>query len=125
QATQKPLYAERVAETIGWLVREMTLPDGGFASSLDADSEHVEGKFYVWSAAEIDAVLGPRAARFKEFYDVSASGNWEEHNILNRLDHIGRADEATERDLAADRAALLAARAPRVRPGIDDKVLAD
>jgi uncharacterized protein len=125
QATQKPLYAERVAETIGWLVREMHLPEGGFASSLDADSEHVEGKFYVWSEAEIDQVLGPRAARFKEFYDVSASGNWEEHNILNRLDHIERADDATEHDLAEDRAKLLAARASRVRPGIDDKVLAD
>ncbi|HWE74170.1 MAG TPA: thioredoxin domain-containing protein [Stellaceae bacterium] len=125
QATQKPLYAERVAETIGWLVREMRLAEGGFASSLDADSEHVEGKFYVWSEAEIDSVLGPRAARFKEIYDVSASGNWEEHNILNRLDHIARADDATERELAEDRARLLAARSPRVRPGIDDKVLAD
>jgi hypothetical protein len=125
QATQKPLYAERVAETIDWLKREMRQAQSGFASSLDADSEHVEGKFYVWSEAEIDSVLGPRAARFKEFYDVSASGNWEEHNILNRLDHIARADDSTERELAADRAKLLAARAPRVRPGIDDKVLAD
>ena len=125
QATQKPLYAERVAETIGWLAREMRLKDGGFASSLDADSEHVEGKFYVWSEAEIDAVLGPRAARFKEIYDVSAQGNWEEHNILNRLDHLARADEATERELAEDRAKLLAVRAVRVRPGTDDKVLAD
>jgi uncharacterized protein YyaL (SSP411 family) len=125
QATQKPLYAERVAETIAWLVREMRVKEGGFASSLDADSEHVEGKFYVWSEAEIDQVLGARAARFKEFYDVSAEGNWEEHNILNRLDHLARADDATERELAEDRAALLAARASRVRPGIDDKVLAD
>jgi uncharacterized protein YyaL (SSP411 family) len=125
QATRNPLYAERVAETIGWLVREMRLAEGGFASSLDADSEHVEGKFYVWGEAEIDSVLGPRAARFKEFYDVSASGNWEEHNILNRLDHIARADDATERALAEDRARLLAERSPRVRPGIDDKVLAD
>jgi hypothetical protein len=125
QATKKPLYAERVAETIQWLTREMRVTEGGFASSLDADSEHVEGKFYVWSEAEIDQVLGARAARFKEFYDVSASGNWEEHNILNRLDHLARADDATERELTEDRAKLLAARAPRVRPGIDDKVLAD
>jgi hypothetical protein len=125
QATKKPLYAERVAETIDWLTREMRLPDGGFASSLDADSEHVEGKFYVWSEADIDAVLGARAARFKQFYDVTPDGNWEEKTILNRLGHLDRADDATERELAADRAVLLQARAPRIRPGIDDKVLAD
>ena len=90
------------------------MPEGGFASSLDADSEHVEGKFYVWSETEIDHVLGPRAARFKEFYDVSAHGNWEEKNILNRLRHLDRADDATERELAEDRAKkLLAARARR------------
>jgi uncharacterized protein YyaL (SSP411 family) len=125
QATQKPLYAERVAETIEWLEREMTMQEGGFASSLDADSEHVEGKFYVWTEAQIDAALESRAHRFKQFYDVTTEGNWEEHTILNRLQHLERADEATERALAEDRAKLLALRALRVRPGIDDKVLAD
>lgn len=125
QAAKKPLYAERVAETIGWLAREMRMEGGGFASSLDADSEHEEGKFYVWSEAEIDAALGARAGRFKEFYDVSASGNWEGHNILNRLDHRARATPEIEAELAADRATLLGIRAPRIRPGIDDKVLAD
>ncbi len=125
QETRKPLYAERIAETIAWLAREMRLPGGGFASSLDADSEHEEGKFYVWSEAEIDAALGPRAQRFKAFCDVSPGGNWEGHNILNRLDHLDRATEDIETELAADRATLLAVRAPRVRPGIDDKVLAD
>src|SRR5579875_1522440 len=125
QATRKPLYAERVAETIGWVAREMTMPEGGFASSLDADSEHVEGKFYVWTEPQIDAALGARAGRFKEFYDVTTEGNWEEHTILNRLGHIERADDATEKELAEDRAKLFEIRAPRVRPGIDDKVLAD
>ncbi len=125
QETKSPLYAERVAETVSWLAREMRLPGGGFASSLDAHSEHVEGKFYVWSAAEIDAVLGDRAARFKEFYDVTEAGNWEGHTILNRLGHIARAAPAIEAELAADRATLLAARGSRVRPGLDDKVLAD
>ena len=125
QETKNPLYAERVAETIAWLQREMRLPEGGFASSLDADSEHVEGKFYVWSEAEIDAVLGDDAPRFKKFYDVSATGNWEDHTILNRLGHLARAAPDIEAALAADRTKLLAARGARVRPGIDDKVLAD
>ena len=120
-----PLYAERVAETIGWLEREMIVGAGGFASSLDADSEHVEGKFYVWSEAEIDAVLGDRAALFKRIYDVTPGGNWEGHTILNRLASPDLADAATEAALARCRAVLLAARAPRVRPGLDDKVLAD
>ena len=125
QEVRDPLYAQRVAETIGWLEREMVTTGGGFASSLDADSEHEEGKFYVWSAAEIDNVLGDDAAAFKDVYDVSPSGNWEGHNILNRLDHPALADEATEALLARCRGKLFAVRAPRVRPGLDDKVLAD
>jgi len=125
QATGKPLYAERAAETVDWLAREMRQKEGGFSSSLDADSEHEEGKFYVWSAAEIDALLGPRAARFKEVYDVTPEGNWEGHSILNRLESMERLDEAAERELAEDRALLLQARGSRVRPGLDDKVLAD
>jgi uncharacterized protein YyaL (SSP411 family) len=125
QDTKTPLYAQRVAETIAWLAREMVAPNGGFASSLDADSEHEEGKFYVWSAAEIDMRLGPAAAAFKMVYDVTADGNWEGHTILNRLDHIALADDETEAMLAQCRALLLDARAGRVRPGLDDKVLAD
>jgi hypothetical protein len=125
QETRDLLYAWRVAETIGWLQREMTHPDGGFYSSLDADSEHEEGKFYVWSEAEIDAVLGPRAALFKRYYDVTAEGNWEGATILNRLAHPALADVATETDLAECRELLLEARAARVRPGLDDKILAD
>jgi uncharacterized protein YyaL (SSP411 family) len=124
QETGNPLYRQRIEETLGWVGREM-LTEGGFASSLDADSEHEEGKFYVWSEAEIDHVLGPRAALFKRFYDVTAEGNWEGHNILNRLAHKALADEASERELAECRALLLEARAGRVRPGRDDKVLAD
>jgi uncharacterized protein YyaL (SSP411 family) len=125
QDTRDPLYAQRVAETVGWLEREMTHPEGGFYSSLDADSEHEEGKFYVWTEAEIDAVLGARAGLFKRVYDVSAEGNWEGHNILNRLDHRAVADDATEAELAGCRESLLKAREPRVRPGLDDKILAD
>jgi uncharacterized protein YyaL (SSP411 family) len=120
-----PLYAQRVAETIQWLEREMVTGEGGFASSLDADSEHEEGKFYVWSAAEIDAALGADAAVFKKFYDVTPVGNWEGHTILNRLDHPALADAETEALLARCREKLFALRTPRVRPGLDDKVLAD
>jgi uncharacterized protein YyaL (SSP411 family) len=125
EETQDPLYAQRVAETIGWLEREMVGEEGAFASSLDADSEHEEGKFYVWSEGEIDRVLGDEAGLFKRFYDVGAEGNWEGKTILNRLAHPSLADTETETALARCRELLLAARAPRVRPGLDDKVLAD
>src|SRR5207237_2515698 len=100
QETRDPLYARRVAETIGWLEREMTGPEGGFYSSLDADSEREEGKFYVWSEGEINGVLGDKGGLFKRFYDVSAEGNWEGKNILNRLHNPALADPATETELA-------------------------
>ncbi len=125
QETRSPLYRQRVEETLGWAEREMLTAEGGFASSLDADSEHEEGKFYVWSADEIDAVLGPRAALFNRFYDVTPEGNWEGRTILNRLRAPAPADPETEQELAACRARLFAARENRVRPGWDDKVLAD
>ena len=125
QETKSPLYRQRIEETLDWVGREMLTPDGGFASSLDADSEHEEGKFYVWSEAEIDAVLVERAALFKRFYDVDAEGNWEGHSILNRLKMAVVADAETERELGNCRALLLRAREGRSRPGLDDKVLAD
>jgi uncharacterized protein len=123
---KSPLYAQRIEETIGWLLREMVVADGGFASSLDADSEGEEGKFYVWSLAEIEDVLGAADAKlFAKIYDVTAEGNFEGHNILNRLGVIDLRDAGTEARLAAMRAKLLARRGKRVRPGFDDKVLAD
>ena len=125
QETGKGLYAMRVAETVDWLARDMLTAEGAFASSLDADSEHEEGKYYVWSAAEIDDLLGERATRFREFYDVTPEGNWEGRTILNRLKHIALGDSATEAELAACRAVLFRAREERVAPGLDDKVLAD
>lgn len=126
--TKSPLYAKRIAETVGWLLREMAVEgrSGAFASSLDADSEGEEGKFYVWSLAEIEDVLGAEDARlFAAIYDVTAHGNFEGHNILNRIDAIELRDAETEARLAAMREQLLARRAMRVRPGFDDKVLAD
>ena len=131
QDTRNPLYAQRVEETVDWLLREMIAfsadgqPTGAFASTLDADSEGEEGKFYVWTEAEIDAALGDDAADFKAAYDVVSGGNWEGKTILNRTDAPDLGDPASESRLAALRGVLLAARGGRVRPGWDDKVLAD
>ena len=120
-----PLFLARARETVGWLAREMTTKGGAFSSSLDADSEGEEGKFYVWSLAEIAEVLGPNdSAYFAAHYDVSASGNFESHNILNRLNQLPRGIDDEQR-LATLREKLLAAREKRIRPGLDDKVLAD
>jgi len=108
-----------------YVLREMTHPDGGFYSTQDADNEGEEGKFYVWSHEEVIEALGAEdGAFFARHYDVTPQANFEGHNILNRLKtpQLGDADEAR---LAALRAKLLAARAKRVRPGLDDKVLAD
>ncbi|MCF8475625.1 MAG: thioredoxin domain-containing protein [Pseudolabrys sp.] len=119
------LFATRARETVGWLSREMTTPEGGFAASLDADSEGEEGKFYVWSKNEIIELIGPEAGGFfMRHYDVSDEGNFEGHNILNRLNTLPRTD-ADEARLKALRDILLDARAARVRPGLDDKILAD
>jgi uncharacterized protein len=124
--TGNPLYAARVEETVGWLLREMVAEGGGFAASLDADSEGEEGRFYVWSKADIVAVLGEGdAARFAASYDVTEVGNWEGHNILNRLHNPMLGLPADEKALREMRGKLLAHRGRRVRPGWDDKVLAD
>src|SRR5688572_4184197 len=121
----KPLYRQRARETVGWLTREMTTLDGAFCASLDADSEGEEGKFYVWSLQEITDALGKDDAEFfARHYGVTKEGNFEGHNILNNLArHERSADD--EARLEPLRAKLLAVRAGRVRPGLDDKVLAD
>ncbi len=125
QETGNSLYAERVAETVAWAEREMRSPGGGFYSSLDADSEGEEGKYYVWAADEVAALLGADATAFMTIYDITPGGNWEGKSIPNRLSVQARQDEATEARLAQNRAVLLQAREKRVRPGLDDKVLAD
>jgi len=119
-----PLFRQRAAETVGWLAREMTTAEGAFSASLDADSEGEEGKFYVWSLADVEQTLGPDAAFFVQHYDVTAEGNFEGHNILNLLNHLPRSmkDEAR---LAVLRQKLFMLREKRIRPGLDDKVLAD
>ena len=125
QRSGNPLFAARARETVDWLKREMTTADGAFCASLDADSEGEEGKFYVWSKNEIIELIGPEAAEFfGRHYDVTDSGNFEGHNILNRLHSVPRSGDDETR-LAALRAILLDARGSRVRPGLDDKALAD
>ena len=125
-ATRKPLYSQRVSETVEWLLRDMFNPDApAFCATLDADSEAEEGKYYVWNEAEIDELLGTDAAAFKAAYDVTKNGNWEGKTILNRSSNPELGDDATEAALADCRARLLAARQLRVAPARDDKVLAD
>ncbi len=138
QRNGRPLFAERARETVGWLKREMTIPQGAFAASLDADSEGEEGKFYVWSLREIRQALGADADDFAMQYDATAGGNFEGRNILNRLKHLPRnMDSAVGSGVTAGRSKtdaarfsmlrgkLLELREKRVRPGLDDKVLAD
>jgi hypothetical protein len=123
--TRSPLYATRIRETIDWLTREMMSDEGAFTAALDADSEGEEGRFYVWQKAEIDDALGADSDLFCQHYDVSADGNWEEKNILNRSRKMTLEVGPTEASLGIGRNILLGVRASRVRPGRDDKVLAD
>lgn len=120
------LFAETAAGIVDWLAREMITEGGAFAASLDADSEGVEGRFYVWTGEALEQALGPdEAALFARVYDIRPGGNWEGTSIPNRLAWEGVPSPDEERRLARARAILLAERARRVRPGRDDKVLAD
>lgn len=122
-----PLYERCAAQTVGWMLRDMSAQRvddlAAFAASEDADSEGEEGRFYVWTEAEVDSCLGAASAPFKQAYDVTPAGNWEGRSILRRVAPPGSADE--EAALAGARAMLFQAREARVRPGWDDKVLAD
>ncbi|HKG36335.1 MAG TPA: thioredoxin domain-containing protein [Solirubrobacterales bacterium] len=113
-------YRRVCEETLDWALREMRGPEGGFYSALDADSEGVEGRFYVWTPAEIAAVLGDAAGEFATAYGVSERGNFEGSNILHLPDGAG--SEAPAR-FGAERRALYQARSERVWPGLDDKRL--
>jgi uncharacterized protein YyaL (SSP411 family) len=125
QRSGKSLYRQRARETVTWLQREMTTAEGAFCASLDADSEGEEGKFYVWSLAEITDVLGPDDGNFlARHYGVTAEGNFEGHNILNNLARSERSEQDEVRLLSL-RTRLLAVRDKRIRPGLDDKALAD
>jgi len=133
QLTKNPLYKQRVEETLTFIEREMTHKSGGFYSSLDADSEGEEGKFYVWTKEEIDAVLEDEKAIkiFNDYYEVTKRGNWEEHkNILYRRksdEDIAKKHDLTLAELQSSidgaKTKLFKARSKRIRPGLDDKIL--
>jgi hypothetical protein len=131
QATKRPLYRRIAEETLDYVLREMTAPEGGFWSATDADSEGEEGKFFVWQADEVRDVVGTDDAQLVlAWYGVSERGNWEGTNVLHTpepLEAVARRLGLEPSDAAGRieraRAALLARRATRVAPGLDDKVL--
>ncbi|SCA56355.1 conserved hypothetical protein [Candidatus Terasakiella magnetica] len=120
------LFKRSIIETINWVFAEMSLqtPHGlALAAALDADSEGVEGKFYVWDEAEIDEILGDKAKSFKEAYDISGDGNWEGSTILRRITPFTSLSD--EKDLNTARKTLYQTRLKRIAPQRDDKVLTD
>ncbi len=133
QVTSQPLWRRIAEETVEYVRREMTSPEGGFYSTQDADSEGEEGKFFVWKEAEVDAVLPPELAKLVKIrFKITERGNFEHGaNVLEIVDEIpdlvdrlGSTEEKVERDLARARALLFAAREKRVKPGRDEKILA-
>ena len=125
QRGENALFSRRARETVTWLAREMTTGEGAFSASLDADSEGEEGKFYVWTYDEVTKCLGETDGEyFARHYDVQPDGNFEGNSIFNRLAGLDRTAEDETR-LTRLRAKLLAVRDMRIRPGLDDKVLAD
>jgi uncharacterized protein len=121
--TGQARYRQVVEETVAYVLYDLHHETGGFFSSEDADSEGEEGRFYVWTPAEIAEVLGGDAAPAAiEWYGVTAAGNFEGHNILHRP---VRGDLLRPEPIEAARVGLFEARAKRVRPGLDDKVLTE
>ena len=130
QITKDPFYLNVLKNTLDFVLREMTSPEGGFYSAYDADSEGVEGKYYVWKKSEIKEILGSDADLFCLYYDVTDGGNWEGNNILcNNLDistvsfNFGISESEVSKILKSCSEKLLKVRSARVPPGLDDKVL--
>jgi uncharacterized protein len=133
--TQNPLYKKTIEETLEFVQRELMSPEGGFYSALDADSEGEEGKFYVWSEREFDAVLtdvglGEDSTLAKRYFGVSSAGNFEGHTILERsfpeeaiMQQFGLSQEELASKISTVQTKLFEARAKRIRPGLDDKIL--
>ncbi|MFC4211113.1 thioredoxin domain-containing protein [Pedobacter lithocola] len=132
QCTKFDSFKQTVAETIDWVFREMTSNDGMFYSALDADSEGIEGKFYVWDKTEFDEILGEDASLIGDYYNITEAGNWEEEhtNILRKTitdddliaKHQIEAGTLYDKVILA-KEKLLALRNKRIKPGLDDKCL--
>jgi uncharacterized protein YyaL (SSP411 family) len=131
QATGRPEYAEVARGVLDYVARDLGAPEGGFYSAEDADSEGEEGKFYVWTPAEVEAIAGEDAAAFSHRYGVTEEGNFEHgtsilheaHTLEETASHLGRDIAETEAAIARARRKLFDARARRVRPYRDDKVI--
>ncbi|MFB3050493.1 MAG: thioredoxin domain-containing protein [Acidimicrobiia bacterium] len=117
-AGSRPDFTDVARSTLNYMLRDLRHPEGGFYSSEDADSEGVEGRFYVWTLDEIHAVLGERAGDVSEYFGVTQEGNFEGANILNVV------GDTPPPELGSVKQALLEARSQRIRPGLDDKVIA-
>jgi hypothetical protein len=126
QLTKNNFYQKVVYETLEFVTRELTSLEGGFFSSLDADSEGEEGKFYVWSEKEIKNNLGADAVFYEEYYGITADGNWEKNKDIPDA-NFGKKDFAVNEEIVSKlnflNKKLLAEREKRIRPGTDDKIL--
>ncbi|HWB26924.1 MAG TPA: thioredoxin domain-containing protein [Chitinophagaceae bacterium] len=130
QLTKNDSYLAVITQTMDFLEKEMLSPENGFYSALDADSEGVEGKYYVWSRAEIDEILKEDSELFCAVYDITSQGNWEHINIIwlpkpvnEQIATLNLDENAAKEKLKICREKLIAERAKRTRPGLDDKIL--
>lgn len=131
QITRNPEYKRIVYETFEFIENELTSPEGGFYSSLDADSEGEEGKYYMWTKEEVESVLDKEAPLFIDYFNITRPGNWEkDKNILFRnkthddlLEKYGIGQQELQIEIDKSRETLLKVRNKRVRPGLDDKML--
>lgn len=131
QITKNPLYKQIVYETVAFIKRELTSPDGAFYSSLDADSEGAEGKYYVWTEKEIKELLGQDAGIFSDYFGITNDGNWEQGtnipDIIKGDKNIAKKYNLTDEEIRLKikilKKRMLQAREKRVRPGTDDKIL--
>jgi uncharacterized protein len=131
QITGKQRYREVVEETVDFVITELKSPEGGFYSAMDADSEGVEGKYYVWDEEEVDRILGKDSGIFKKYYNLTCEGNWEGSNILftkfsleEFADFENLNAPELKKILTECRKKLLNERNKRIKPLLDDKIIA-